>query len=191
MILLQAPRPQSLPEWGKHSETSGNGEKTVNAAAKSWKGVDSWEQNWGERLVAVKRPTLFIFDLKESSVLSFKNLPEDRTNGQPVWTPNDLGLVFTSWSHVQENFNNIAMKLGFLHCYNRPCFLYYVPLDAVHDAEAKPICLTQSFLSAFSPGFSPNGEKLVFFSAQHATETGIHESSHWISYFEWKKVNSN
>jgi len=57
----------------------------------------------------------------------------DSSFGQPVWTPNNAGLVCVKWPHFQSNFNDVALKLGYLHCKNRPCSLHYIPLEASSD----------------------------------------------------------
>lgn len=166
-----------------------NGDKPVNASAKSWKGVDAWEASWGERHSTTKRPSIFIFDLVSGSIQALKNTPNDQSVGQPVWAPDDSGIVFTGWSHVQSNFNNTVLRLGFAHCYNRPCNLYYLPVGTSGTDAPNSVCLTKNLLSAFRPEFSPNGKVLTFLSAEHAAQTGVHDSSKRLCSMDWTKVD--
>lgn len=47
--------------------------------------------------------------------------------GFPEWAPGGDGLVVTAWTNRATNFNNANVKLGFIYCYNRPSYLYYIP----------------------------------------------------------------
>ena len=162
--------------------------KNATATSKTWKGVDQWEPSWGERQTKIKRPTVYILDLKSLSVKKFEGMPEEHSCGQPVWTPDDTGIVFTGWSHIQTNFKDAALKLGFLHCYNRPCTLFYMSLEGLTDASKKAIPLTSGLLSAYCPAFSSKGHRLTFISCEHAAQTGVHSSTERLYCFDWNKV---
>lgn len=79
-------------------------------------------------------------------------------------------------------------RLGIVFCYNRPCFLYYLPLGAANGSDADPpaaIKLTPSCLSASSPLFSPDGSELLFLSHYTAASTGVHSATVSLSSLTW------
>lgn len=63
-------------------------------------------------------------------------LPADQSCGQPTWTPEGAGLVFTAWPHAQLNFPATNRRLGVVHCFSRPCSLFFVPCVAPPPAQA-------------------------------------------------------
>eukprot|EP00210_Caulerpa_lentillifera_P004222 g4027.t1 len=190
--VAESPPKEALTDWGKEEDEGS--EKTEKSepklTSKTWKGVSPWDQSWGEGFTNIKSPSIFVFDLKSLSVLSFKKQMSDSSFGQPIWTPNDVGLVCVEWPHYQSNFKDVAMKLGYRHCKNRPCNLHYIPLEAATDESKGTVCLTPNLKSACLPSFSPNGKTLMFVSNEHAAEVGIHASLSRLYTMDWSQVES-
>lgn len=80
-------------------------------------------------LFAGKRPpSLFALNTNTWQVHEIQGLSTvDASWGQPAWTPDGQGIVAVAWPHKALNFPGTARRLGIVHCYNRPCELYYIP----------------------------------------------------------------
>lgn len=112
--------------------------------------------------------------------------------GQVVWAPQSPTsfsqyLVFVGWSADASNFQT-PRKLGMKYCYNRPCALYVLraPLSNKESSENTGILkLTETISSAFLPRFSPNGELLVFLSANSAISSGAHCTTNSLHSLRW------
>ena len=72
---------------------------------------------------------------------------------------------------------------------NRPCKLYYIPVEETDDPNAQQaVCLTNDLTTAFCPSLSPDEKTLIFFSSEHAAEQGIHDSGDRLYALDWTKV---
>lgn len=130
--------------------------------------------------------------------------------GQPAWTPDGQGLVAVAWPHKALNFPGTARRLGIVHCYNRPCELYYIPYTApaaaaaAEEAEAGSeqqeaaagtaaaaaadvvaVKLSGKVPSALSPVFSPDGSQLLFISQEAAVSSGVHAATSSLYCLSW------
>ncbi|GMH38642.1 hypothetical protein BSKO_06526 [Bryopsis sp. KO-2023] len=171
----ESPAVDRTPEWGAPANKEGPGPK-------GWRGKGSFQEDWGEQRDDMRPPTLFTMDIETGSIEALEGLPENCSCGQAVWTRDGTGVVFVGWNHTATNFNNVALRLGFVYCLNRPCSLYYKKLSG---EDSKSVCLTPSLLTAMGPRFSPNGSTLVFFSCDNAAKSGVHCASSTLHKLDW------
>ena len=105
-------------------------------------------------------------------------------------------LVCTVWFHKAHNFPNLPQRLGIVYCLNRPCSLYSIKIpftcknNTPSDSNPQAKCLTTSLLSAMSPNFSPDGDKLVFVSHDAAAGSGVHHATAALKHIHWSPGNS-
>ncbi|XP_038723947.1 acylamino-acid-releasing enzyme isoform X2 [Tripterygium wilfordii] len=152
----------------------------------SWKGQGDWAEDWGETYAGKRQPALFVINVDSGEVQAVKGIKTSLSVGQVVWAPFTGGsyqyLIFVGWS-------SDTRKLGMKYCYNRPCALYAVraPLLKLDGSiEDFPVCnLTQSMGSAFFPRFSPEGEHLLFLSAQSSVDSGAHCATNSLYRIDW------
>lgn len=77
--------------------------------------------------------------------------------------------------------------MGIVFCFNRPSFIYHVPLSG--DAAAPPPAatnLTPSLLSSGAPIFAPDGRSLVFLSHDAAAASGVHHATVALCTMSWQ-----
>jgi hypothetical protein len=60
-----------------------------------------------------------VLDTASCSVTRLAGQPAEHSCGQPVWTPDDAGIVFVAWPHQPPNFPQTDRKLGIVFCFNR------------------------------------------------------------------------
>ena len=77
-------------------------------------------ENWGENLQEVYKPTVCVLDLKSEAVAvaPFEENSLNLAASDPVWCPQDEGIVFVGYS-----LN--AYNLGVTYCTQRLCRIYY------------------------------------------------------------------
>ncbi|XP_057818724.2 acylamino-acid-releasing enzyme 1 isoform X1 [Cryptomeria japonica] len=159
----------------------------------SWKGQGDWLEDWGETYSGKRRPTLFVLNIKSGTVQAVEGIPNHLSVGQVVWAPQSSTsfsqyLVFVGWSTDASNFQT-PRKLGMKYCYNRPCALYVLRAPLSNKESSKDTAgilkLTENFSSAFLPRFSPDGELLVFLSANTAVNTGAHCATNSLHSLHW------
>ncbi|KAI5063870.1 hypothetical protein GOP47_0020540 [Adiantum capillus-veneris] len=160
----------------------------------SWKGQGDWQEDWGESYTGKRRPCLYVADLQNGSVQKVDGVPDDLSVGQVTWAPGDSRLlIFVGWPSTSSNFNTLR-KLGIKYCYNRPCALYAVQAfqdERVSDSPSSVCKLTNSITSAFLPRFSPNGNCLMFLSAEGAVTTGVHSGTNSLHVVEWHGLETS
>ena len=105
-------------------------------------------------------------------------------------------------------FPGTARRLGIVHCYNRPCELYYIPYKAPAAADpaaaaataaaaaaaaaagdssgVTPVKVSGGVSSALSPVFSPDGSQLVLISQEAAVSSGVHAATSSLYALSWK-----
>jgi acylaminoacyl-peptidase len=110
--VLQAPASEKTPLWG-------GCEPKESAAVKGWRGLGSWQEDWGELNTSKASPALFVLDTGSCAVSRLAGMPADHSCGQPLWTPDGSGVVFVAWPHQAPNFPQTSRKLGIVFCFNR------------------------------------------------------------------------
>lgn len=155
----------------------------------TWKGQGDWQEDWGESYTGKHKPVLYVADIQNGSVQKVEGVPEDLSVGQVIWAPADKShlLVFVGWPSASENFQTYR-KLGIKYCFNRPCAIYAVEAfekERSAGASSSIWKLTSSVNSAFLPHFSPNGDSLIFLSAQTAVTSGVHNGTNSLHILEW------
>ena len=73
------------PAWGNSSAGPEAGKDA--AAARTWRGVGEWSEDWGELNAGKQPPAVFVLDLDGFTVQGVQGLPADSSAGQPVWAP--------------------------------------------------------------------------------------------------------
>jgi hypothetical protein len=162
-------------------------------------------------LCAGKRPpSLFALNTKSWQVHQIQGLESiDASWGQPTWTPDGKGLVAVAWPHKALNFPGSTRRLGIVHCYNRPCELYYIPYKApepaaadstadgtagstgsdvagsTEDSSTVPVKVSGGVGSGLSPVFSPGGGQLLFISQEAAVSSGVHAATSSLYALTW------
>lgn len=217
----------SSSKAGSGGSTSNSKAAAAAAAPRTWQGVSAAVEDWGELNTGKQPPSLYALNTNSWQVHQIQGLggvdtaegsvkPEglgtdgsvnsqgltstDSSWGQPVWTPDGKGLVAVAWPHRPLNFPKTSRRLGIVHCYNRPCGLYYVPYHAPAAAagtaadgpvqqqqglETTPVSLLEGLTSALSPVFSPDGSRLVFISQEAAAVSGVHAATSSLYSLEW------
>jgi acylaminoacyl-peptidase len=158
------------------------------------------------RVAGKQTPSLYALNTTTWQVHEIKGLASLAASwGQPAWTPDGQGLVAVAWSHKALNFPGTARRLGIVHCYNRPCELYYIPYQAPADAPAAgqdaaaataaetaaaeapvvPVKITGDVPSAVSPMFTPDGGQLLFVSQEAAVSSGVHAATSSLYALDW------
>lgn len=105
--------------------------------------------------------------------------------------PAGKSLVCTVWFHQAHNFPTMPHRLGIVYCLNRPCSLYSVKVpftcknNTPSDLNPQAHCLTEGLLSAMSPKFTPDGNKLVFLSHDAAASSGVHHATAALKCIPW------
>ncbi|MEW5307421.1 MAG: hypothetical protein WDW36_009819 [Sanguina aurantia] len=190
----RCPPSERTPAWG------GPDSLKDTAGPKSWRGVGTVEEDWGELNTGKRPPQLFVLDLSTRTVLQTSaSFTSDLSIGLPAWCPtpaslqsngsgdssssSSYGLVVTAWPAHNPSFPGLGRKLGVVFCYNRPCQLHHLALSRAGQkssplsASPSSTLLTPSLGSAFSAAFSPSGAALVFLSQQRAIESGTHSAT--------------
>jgi acylaminoacyl-peptidase len=95
--------------------------------------------------------------------------------GQVQWAPHNKNLVFTGW-------NTEPRRLGIIHCYNRPCAIYAIPINMDKLFSSKngatktevdvaatneTTKLTLANVCSRSPRFSADGKILVYLASDN------------------------
>jgi hypothetical protein len=158
-------------------------------------------------------PSLFALNTSTWQVHEVSGLSAlDASWGQPAWTPDGQGLVAVAWPHKALNFPGSARRLGIVHCYNRPCQLYYIPYKAPvppaavgstdgsssstaaaaaaadsssSSSSVTPVKVSGDVQSALSPVFSPAGDQLAFLSQEAAVSSGVHAATSSLYAVQW------
>ena len=191
--VAEAPVAVKTPEWSAtlNTTTKNNGKKNEGAAAKGWRGVSEYEEDWGELNTGKRPPTLFVLETCTGIVSAVQSLPKDTSSGQPQWSPDGSALLFVSWEHSPSNFPNFSQRLGIVYCFNRPCALHAVVWPQPEERGTAPAALRLtplSLSSAFSPRFSPDGSTLVMLSQAAAVESGVHSATPTLLAMSWTDV---
>eukprot|EP00879_Flechtneria_rotunda_P013504 GHRR01014100.1.p1 GENE.GHRR01014100.1~~GHRR01014100.1.p1 ORF type:complete len:881 (+),score=271.51 GHRR01014100.1:318-2645(+) len=198
----------STPSSGGSSNAASAGNNNAALAApRTWQGVSAAIEDWGELNTGKRPPSLYALNTKTWQVHQLAGLAGlEASWGQPVWTPDGKGLVAVQWPHKALNFPGTARRLGIVHCYNRPCGLYYIPYkpsaiassteqqqqqSAVAEGKERQhndtevVQLTAGLLSALSPIFSPEGNQLLFVSQEAAASSGVHAATSALYSLQW------
>lgn len=157
-------------------------------------------------------PSLFALNTTTWQVHEISGLSAVEASwGQPAWTPDGQGLVAVAWPHKALNFPGSARRLGIVHCYNRPCQLYYIPYKAPappaadgadgsgsstaaaaaagdsssSSSSVTPVKVSGDVQSALSPVFSPAGDQLAFVSQEAAVSSGVHAATSSLYAVQW------
>jgi acylaminoacyl-peptidase len=128
------------------------------------------EDDWGEQLTSVVDPVVVVMSVK-SEECEVVEIGDDVSAGQAVWVPEEGGEV------VCVGWENKPRKLGFVYCLNRPSALYHM-----HLGSGKSTPLTGKDECVFSPRFSPQGDKLVYFQTPGG---GPHRSCALLKMINW------
>jgi hypothetical protein len=75
--------------------------------------------DFGETLVGKKRPTIFVFNIKENTLNEVHGIPKGTYPAFPIFDQDSKGIVF---SGIQMP----VQKLGLSYCLNRPTPLFYL-----------------------------------------------------------------
>lgn len=86
-------------------------------------------EDWGETYRG-GNPSIFVVSVANETVAAVPGVPENISTGQVQWAPKNKNLIFTGWSTEPR-------RLGIIHCYNRPCAIYSVPIDVERLFSAK------------------------------------------------------
>ena len=88
-------------------------------------------EDWGETYKG-GNPSLCVASVEKELVSVVSGIPESLSAGQVQWAPGNEFLIFTGWSTEPR-------RLGIIHCYNRPCAIYSIPLyfDKLFSTEKK------------------------------------------------------
>eukprot|EP00208_Stichococcus_sp_RCC1054_P004576 CAMPEP_0206148488 /NCGR_PEP_ID=MMETSP1473-20131121/36760_1 /ASSEMBLY_ACC=CAM_ASM_001109 /TAXON_ID=1461547 /ORGANISM="Stichococcus sp, Strain RCC1054" /LENGTH=792 /DNA_ID=CAMNT_0053545837 /DNA_START=314 /DNA_END=2692 /DNA_ORIENTATION=- len=172
------------------------GKADEGAQPKTWRGVGTFQEDWGELNTGKRRPALFVLDTTSWHVVGVQGLPPGATAGQPVWTPSGDALVCVVWPHTAPNFPALPQRLGIVYCFNRPCALYAVAApgtsaeragDSDEVCEAVRLTKHSQLQSAFAPRFVPGGDQLVFLSQHAACVSGVHNGTTSVHSLPWRQ----
>ena len=132
-----------------------------------------FREDWGEAMVGKHHPVLSVYNIDTQTIRVF-DLPEQALHedgerykveatsvGQPVWAPDDTGLVFVGWRET-------PFRLGLTYCQNRPSALFYLDFQSY---ILRRLSLSDA-ACARSPRFSPDRSKLVWL--ENTLENGPH-----------------
>uniref|UniRef100_A0A914XMR3 acylaminoacyl-peptidase n=1 Tax=Plectus sambesii TaxID=2011161 RepID=A0A914XMR3_9BILA len=112
-------------------------------------------------------------DIPSGNITVLEGLPEDVSPAQPIWAPNDEGVVFIG---VQ----NDPFKLGKIYCNNRRSTLYYYDLKT-----AQLTALSDENVALDGPRFSTDKTKLIYFQRRTG---GPHESGVKLMLVSWSNL---
>src|SRR5690606_15542327 len=92
-----------------------------------------------------------------------QGVASDITPGQPCFTPDAAGVVYTGWKHYPR-------KLGMIYCYHRPCSLFHADIRGITaggDSSQTPVhtCISTDSTVARSARFNPAGDRLVYLAS--------------------------
>lgn len=194
---------EQTPSFGsngtKNGSNGGSSSKAA-AAARTWRGVAAAVEDWGELNTGKRPPSLYALNTTTWQVHEVQgSTAVEASWGQPAWTPDGRGLVAVAWPHKALNFPGTARRLGIVHCYNRPCELYYIPYTVPaaaaaaeeteagkqQDAEVVAVKLSGKVPSALSPVFSLDGSQLLFVSQEAAVSSGVHAATSSLYSLSW------
>nr|CCA27333.1 acylaminoacidreleasing enzyme putative [Albugo laibachii Nc14] len=145
-----------------------------------------YQDDWGEQYTDKRCGALFMVTVSTGKIEQLEKTPENVTCSDPVFTPDDQGIVFCGTRIDQPR------RLGLVHCYNRPIELYHLKIDSVEagcSLLAKEMIHDQSSSNAVhfrSPRFSWNGEQLAFL-ATHDVIT--HNTCSMLCVMHWESKN--
>lgn len=143
-------------------------------------------EDWGETYRGGS-PVIVVASVAAEAVAVVPGIPETLSAGQVQWAPENKQLVFTGWSTEPR-------RLGIVHCYNRPCALYAVPIDVAQLFATKTktengtpeLNLTTKLSLANacsrSPRFSSDGKLLVYLASNNLT---THNSASKLLTLQW------
>lgn len=166
-------------------------------------------EDWGETYKG-GNPSLCLASVEKESVIVVPGVPEYLSAGQVQFAPGNAFLIFTGWKTEPR-------RLGIIHCYNRPCAIYSVPInveklfstkDTKEKSEEKQkevekcsdaekddtVQLTQANIASRSPRFSADGKLLVYLAAdQLATHNSASKllTMNWIASTSPKATHSD
>ena len=138
----------------------------------------NWKEDWGEKYTGVSSLGIFVLDTVTGAVQRVEGVGEDETVGQPVFTPDGRGVVYTAWSAL-------PVRLGMIYCYQRPCCLKLAYLGT-EGTVPPPITLTPHLRLARSAQFSPAADHsswLVFLGSTVGMDT--HNGTVELIRFDW------
>lgn len=129
-----------------------------------------YKEDWGEKYTGTMSLDIFVLRITDGTIKPISCT--DGTIGQPVFTPNDRGVVYMHWSHLPR-------RLGMTYCFQRPCQLQYVKLsDVFNDEISTPQTvpkypITSQFTIARSPRFLVDGDNisLIFLGRKDVMST--------------------
>ncbi|CCI44720.1 unnamed protein product [Albugo candida] len=145
-----------------------------------------YQDDWGEQYTDKRTGIMFMVTVSTSKVQQLEGTPENVSCSDPVFTPDDRGIVFCGTRTDQPR------RLGLIHCYNRPVELYHLEIDSpkfscsplneqmIHDHSSL------NGVHLRSPRFSRNGEWLAFL-ATHDVIT--HNTCSTLCVMHWTSKN--
>ena len=161
----------------------------------------SWEagarEDWGEKYVGVRAPRPFVIDWASGLVHGLgADVPSSLSLGQPVFAPALAAdaaagsplptLVMTGWAAGSR-------RLGLIHCFNRACALYALPLSSLLAPRSSPArlhCITPTFPIARSPRVSPDGRLLACLTMQDPVCLQTHNGPSTLTLYDFAEVGA-
>ena len=173
-----------------------------------------WKEEWGEQYAGVSLPRIYILSLEyPSTIYSVDGIPHNYTVAQPIWSPDNNGIIVTGWNHEPR-------KLGITHYNVRKSELYYIPFnlnDKINETRNKlisrkvsksgssittdsgisesnalatnnkneMILLTPNEHSAMCARVSPDNQSIVFVTTR---DTLAHASSSYLKLIQWNTI---
>lgn len=132
-------------------------------------------EDWGEKFVGVGALGVFIVDLANQRIHKVGDIDTALwTVAQPCLIQSDTGaggryiLAYTA-------FYNLPRKLGLLHCFQRPCSVFFTELTSQLLSPAVPATLqhwklSEGLKAARSTRCSPLGTRVAFLGSQAGFE---------------------
>jgi len=193
---------------GVNINTNNNTSNTAPSSHASPTSVQfEWEADWGEILVGVKMPRVFVLRVgdkneEKKKLRMVKGLPTTISIGQVQWCPDNRSMVGVAW-------DNRVDRLGIVYYNTRPCKLVWFPVtdeqEKSEDEKEKemekeekekeknkeeevkvwPIVLTPDDAAAMSPKFSPDGRSMVYLTSDPVL---YHRSCSRLRRIDWAKA---
>lgn len=148
--------------WDDDDDNDSDNEKKGDARTKF-----HWREDWGEQLIGISSPSIYILDISARKVTPFAVTfdPEDKSGkelnsekegasiGHVSWVLNGTHLVFTAW-------NNGPRRLGIIACTNRRSSVWCIEYKTA-DAPIAYRCSPDDTFSSVCPRVSPDGTYVV------------------------------
>lgn len=152
--IAEKKRPKAESFFKTSSSNVGDGEDTKRTETIAQGEEFEYHEDWGEKLTGKCCPIPCILNTNTGEINPVKNLPEDISFGQAVWTPDNKGLIVVGWWHTPR-------RLGLTFCTNRRSALFHVKFES---STCELIESVGSDNSVRSLRFSPDGKRLVYLS---------------------------